>query len=151
MRGPPDVHEFPVRHPPALKRRLGSGASRVVVPSSGLARDRAVGVESVDPHRFQREDTMYATIRIYAQAEGLADAVAENRAEIVRLFEEIGGFRSYHIVKTGPSSATSITVFDTKEGVEASTRVAGDWIAANLGGLKIEAPDVLVGEVAMSA
>ena len=50
---------------------------------------------------------MYATIRIYAEAEGLADAVAENRAEIVGLFREIDGFRAYYIVKTGPVSATS--------------------------------------------
>jgi len=52
---------------------------------------------------------MYATIRIYAEAEGLADAVAENRAEIVGLFREIDGFRAYYIVKTGPVSATSPT------------------------------------------
>jgi hypothetical protein len=53
---------------------------------------------------------MYATIRIYDQAEGLADAVAENRDEILGIFRGIDGFHSYYIVKTGPTSATSITV-----------------------------------------
>ncbi len=94
---------------------------------------------------------MYATIRIYSEAEGLADAVAEHKAEIIDLFRQIGGFRSYHIVKTGPASATSITVYDSQAGVEASTQVARDWVAANLADLSISAPQVLVGEVAMSA
>lgn len=94
---------------------------------------------------------MYATIRIYSEAEGLADAVAEHRAEIVGLFQEIGGFRSYHIVKTGPASAASVTVYDDQAGAEASSQVARDWIAANLSGLSISPPQVLVGEVAMSA
>ena len=94
---------------------------------------------------------MYATIRIYSEAEGLADAVAEHKTEIVDLFRGIGGFRSYYIVKTGPASAASITVYDSQAGVEASTQVARDWIAANLADLSISPPQVLVGEVAMSA
>lgn len=91
---------------------------------------------------------MYATIRIYDEAEGLADAVAEHKEEIMRLFREIGGFRSYHIVKTGPVSAASVTVFDDQAGAEASSRVAGEWITANLSGMSISPPQVLVGEVA---
>ena len=94
---------------------------------------------------------MYATIRIYSEAAGLADAVAEHKAEIVGLFREIDGFRSYHIVKTGPVSATSITVCDDQAGAEASNQVARDYIAANLGHLSVSAPEVHVGEVAMSA
>jgi len=94
---------------------------------------------------------MYATIRIYGDAAGLADAVAEHKAEIVDLLREIDGFRSYHIVKTGPASATSISVYDDQAGAEASTQVARDWVAANLADLSISAPQVLVGEVAMSA
>jgi hypothetical protein len=94
---------------------------------------------------------MYATIRIYAQAEGLADAVAANKPEILGLFGEIDGFRSYYIVKTGPASATSITVCDDQAGVETTNAVARDWIAAHLGHLSISPPDVHVGEVAMNA
>ncbi len=94
---------------------------------------------------------MYATIRIYSEAEGLADAVAEHKAEIVGRLREIEGFRSYYIVKTGPVSATSITVCDDQAGAEASNEVARDYIATNLGNLSVSAPDVHVGEVAMNA
>ena len=94
---------------------------------------------------------IYATIRIYDEAEGLADAVAEHKAEIVALVREIDGFRSYHIVRTGPVSATSITVCDDQAGAEATNQVARDYIATNLAHLSIGAPEVHVGEVAMSA
>jgi hypothetical protein len=93
---------------------------------------------------------MYATMRIYSTAEGLADAVAEHKAEIVSRFREIDGFRSYQIVRTGPVSATSITVCDDQAGAEASNRVAADYIATNLGHLTVGAPEVHVGEVAMA-
>jgi hypothetical protein len=94
---------------------------------------------------------MYATIRMYAEAEGLADAVAENKAEIVGRFREIDGFRSYYMVKTGSGSATSITVCDDQAGAEATNQVAADYIATNLAHLSVSAPSVQVGEVAMSA
>jgi heme-degrading monooxygenase HmoA len=94
---------------------------------------------------------MYATTRIYSEAEGLADAVAEHRTEILGLFEEIAGFRGYYMVRTGPNSATSVTVYDDQAGAEASNQVARDWVAANLGGVSISPPQVLAGEVAMSA
>jgi len=94
---------------------------------------------------------MYATIRIYADAEGLADAVAEHREEIIGLFHQITGFRSYHIVKTGPVSATSVTVCDDQAGAEASNQIARNYIATNLSELTIGAPEVHVGEVAMSS
>ena len=94
---------------------------------------------------------MYATIRIYGEAEGLADAVAENKADIVGRFREIDGFRSYYMVKTGPVSATSITVCDDQAGAEATNELARDYIATNFTHLSIAAPEVHVGEVAMSA
>lgn len=93
---------------------------------------------------------MYATVRVYGEAEGLADAVAEHKAEILGIFREIAGFRSYHIVKTEATSATSITVCDDQAGAEATNQAARDWIAANLKDLKISAPVVHVGEVATS-
>jgi hypothetical protein len=50
----------------------------------------------------------------------------------VRLFREIDGFRGYHMVKTGPASAVSITVYDDQAGAEASNELARNYIATNL-------------------
>ena len=93
---------------------------------------------------------MYATVRVYDSAEGLADAVAANRAEILALFEEIPGFRGYHMVSTGPASCVSVTVYDDQAGAEASNAAARDWIAANMSGMSISPPAVHAGEVTMS-
>jgi heme-degrading monooxygenase HmoA len=94
---------------------------------------------------------MYASIRIYDDAEGLADAVAAHRAEILGLLDDIAGFRSYHIVRTGPTSAISVTVCDDEAGAEASNQTARAYIAANLGELSIGSPEVHVGEVTMAS
>ena len=64
----------------------------------------------------------------------------------VGLFGEIKGFRSYYIVKTGPVSATSITVCDDQAGAEASNEIARNYIATNLGHLSVSAPEVHVCE-----
>lgn len=92
---------------------------------------------------------MYASIRIYAEAAGLADVAAEHEDEILGLFREIDGFHHYHAVKTGPTSVTTVTICDDQAGADASIQVARDWIAANCGHLSISAPEVHVGEVAM--
>jgi hypothetical protein len=94
---------------------------------------------------------MYATIRSYASAAGLADAVAENRDEILGLFGEIDGFRHYFIVRTGGESAVSITVCDDEAGAEATNQAARDYIASKLTDLSVSPPEVQVGEVAMHA
>jgi hypothetical protein len=94
---------------------------------------------------------MYTSIRIYNEADGLADAVAAHKDEILGLFRQIDGFRAYYMVKTGPLSAVSVTVYDDQAGAEASNQVAGNWVAANLAGVSISTPQVHVGEVAMSA
>jgi hypothetical protein len=94
---------------------------------------------------------MYATIRNYASAAGLADAVAENRDEILGIFGGIDGFRHYFIVKTGPESAVSITVCDDQAGAEATNEAARDYIASKLTALSVSPPEVHVGEVAMHA
>lgn len=94
---------------------------------------------------------MYATVRIYDDAAGLADAVAAHKSEIIDIFQKIGGFHAYYILKTGPASAVSVTVYDDQSGAEASNQAARDWIAANLSDVSIGAPQVHVGEVAMSS
>jgi hypothetical protein len=55
------------------------------------------------------------------------------------------------LIRTGPASATSVSVYEDQAGAEASTQAARDWIAANLADLSISPPEVLVGEVAMAA
>jgi hypothetical protein len=94
---------------------------------------------------------MYATVRVYDSAEGLADAVAANRDEILGLLGDIPGFRGYHIIKTGPTSCVSVSVYDDQAGAEASNAAARDWIAGNLANVSVSPPQVHAGDVTMSS
>ena len=93
---------------------------------------------------------MYAAIRIYDEAEGLADGATEDQERILGMFREIAGFGSYYAVRTGPTSVATITICDDQAAAEASVQAARDYIAANWAHLSVSAPKVYVGEVAMN-
>jgi len=74
---------------------------------------------------------MYVTIRAYQGNTALADALVENESEVRRLIGEIDGFRAYYLLKLAEGT-TSVSVFDTQEGAEESSRAAAAWLAENL-------------------
>lgn len=92
---------------------------------------------------------MYSTVRVYKGSPELADALVANQEEVKKLIGGISGFNGYYLIKTD-DGAVSISVFDSGEGAEESTRVAGDWLRENLPSTTIAAPDVSTGEVVIS-
>ena len=92
---------------------------------------------------------MHATVRIYAGANELADALVEREDEVKQIISEIDGFKAYYLVRTS-DGATSISVYDDEAGAEQSNRVAAAWVAENLPDLNIAAPQISAGEVAIS-
>jgi hypothetical protein len=93
---------------------------------------------------------MYATVRTYSTGPELADALADNEAEVKRLMSGIEGFKAYYFVRTA-EGAVSISVFENEAGANESNRVAADWIRENLPELGGSAPQVSAGEVVISA
>ena len=92
---------------------------------------------------------MFVSIRTYADNSALADALLENESEVRKLITGIDGFRSYYLVRTG-GGAASVSVYDTKDGAEESTRVAGEWVRENLPDLNVSPPQVSAGEAILS-
>jgi len=90
---------------------------------------------------------MYATIRAYQGDAGLADALVANESEVRRIVGEIDGFRAYYLIKLAEGT-TSVSVFETREGAEASSRAAAAWLAENLPGMQAT-PYVTAGEVVL--
>jgi hypothetical protein len=78
---------------------------------------------------------MYGVIRSYS-GQGTAelfDRLAERHEEIRDLFTVgVPGFVSYAAVRTGPDSGVTVTVCQDKAGTDESSRLAREWIAANL-------------------
>ncbi len=70
--------------------------------------------------------------------------------ETPRLVSGIDGFKAYYLVRTA-DGAVSISVYDDEAGANESTSAAAIWIRENLPELGGSAPQVLAGEVVISA
>lgn len=91
---------------------------------------------------------MYAAIRRYNVFEGTADRIVERvNTSFLPTLRESPGFVAYFVVDAGDGTMAAITVFEDKQGAEASNRVASEWVRQNLGGLVKSAPVILTGEV----
>jgi len=91
---------------------------------------------------------MYATIRAYQGNSELADALLEKENDVREIIGGIDGFRAYYLVKLAEGTAT-VSVFDSKEGTDASTAAAAAWLAENMPDMAAT-PYVTAGEVVLN-
>jgi heme-degrading monooxygenase HmoA len=91
---------------------------------------------------------MYVTIRAYQGNSDLADALVEHESDVRRLIGEIDGFRAYYLLKLSEGTA-SVSVFDTQEGADESSRAAAAWLAENLPDMSAT-PYVTAGEAVLN-
>jgi hypothetical protein len=92
---------------------------------------------------------MYVTIRAYQGNTELADALASRESEIRDVIGGIDGFRAYYVVKL-TEGTTTVSVFDSNEGADASTAAAAAWVAENLPGMAAAPPYVTAGEAVLT-
>ena len=90
---------------------------------------------------------MYATVRSYAGAEGLADALADRQDDVRGVIQSIAGFQDYVLIRTGDGSTVTVSVFEDQAGAEESNRAAADWMRSNLPDFAASSPQVSAGEV----
>jgi hypothetical protein len=90
--------------------------------------------------------TMYAVIRAYAGNSELADRLADNEDNIREVIGGIDGFKAYYLLKLAEGTST-VSIFESKEGAEESSRAATAWLAENLPDLSVAAPYVTAGDV----
>jgi hypothetical protein len=91
---------------------------------------------------------MYVTIRAYQGNTELADALSSREDELKDVIGAIDGFRAYYLVRIAEGTAT-VSVFDTKDGADASTAAAAAWLQENLPDMQA-APYVTSGEAVVS-
>ena len=73
---------------------------------------------------------MFATVRRYegidaSKIEQLKKSVDENLAPTL---SKLPGFSSYFLIDTGNGVMSSISIFDTSEHADESTRLASNWV-----------------------
>jgi hypothetical protein len=94
---------------------------------------------------------MYATLRVYEMAEDWDDVLQERlESDFVPALERLGGFVAYYSLEAGPRLFASVTIFDDRAGVEASNRLAAQYIQRSLADRFPTSPEVTAGPVRTS-
>lgn len=92
---------------------------------------------------------MYATVRRYAGAGALMDAMSEKTAEVKEIISSVPGFVAYYATRDA-DNMTSITVCNDKAGTDESTRRAATWVRENVKTSPPSPPQISSGDVFMS-
>jgi heme-degrading monooxygenase HmoA len=90
---------------------------------------------------------LYVTVHNYKIGEGTQIDVARTAEEFVGTVAAIPGFRAYYLIDGGDHMMGSISIFDTREGVDECDRMAAEFVAERLGGFRLSELEVTKGEV----
>ena len=71
--------------------------------------------------------------------------------EFIELVKSVDGFVAYYVIDGADGTVTSVTVGETEQAVDASTRQAEAWIVERASNLVEGAPDLTAGEVRVRA
>lgn len=82
---------------------------------------------------------MHVAIRRYSLSPEVQNDLKQRLdADFVPRLRNVKGFVSYYAVSTGPESLVTVSVFETKEEEQESTRLATDFVQRNYANQKIE-------------
>lgn len=91
---------------------------------------------------------MYTVIRHYTGAPGLAGDLKKHTTDIESEISSVPGFIAYYLIQT-KDGAAAITVCENRNGCDESTKRAINWLRKNMPNLKIGAPQIIEGELAL--
>ena len=95
---------------------------------------------------------MFATIRRYSlKTAASSDTIDQFKRRIEERFlptiNDIRGFHSYGILKTGDKELLSLTVFEDRQGATEATRKAAEFVAKDPLKDQMSKPEVIEGEL----
>ena len=96
---------------------------------------------------------MFATIRRYESIDkARTDELVKKADEtLVPSLSELPGFSGYYLIDTGNGVMSSISVFDTADHADQSTRLASNWVREqNLETVLPNSPKITSGEVVVN-
>lgn len=98
---------------------------------------------------------MYATVRRYTARKGSARALAADLQQtFLPVVSAIPGFVAYYYAEGDPEAGrdvlVTVTVCETRDGVEDSVRKAAAWVKEHAANIDVSAPMVTTGEVLAS-
>lgn len=90
---------------------------------------------------------MFLTIRKYAGATSVDDAIKRVEEGLAPHLSTMPGFVAYYAVKYEDGDIGSVSVFESRENSESAAAGAADWVKTNLSDLLPNEPTVYRGEV----
>jgi heme-degrading monooxygenase HmoA len=93
----------------------------------------------------ERRSIMYTRIRHY-RVKDPEEATRRVKESFVPRIREIPGLIGYYLIRGDEGAWTSVSVFETREGVEESRRLSDQWNAEHLEGLIESAGETMIGE-----
>ncbi len=91
---------------------------------------------------------MFAVIRRYNTQDNSAQKIEHRvREGFVPIISKLPGFVSYDVVRSTDGTLLSVSVFESRQAAEDSSRLASDWVHENLASLIRTAPVILSGDV----
>lgn len=89
---------------------------------------------------------MHAAIRSYRVMD--ADAFVQKvQDEFVQQVQTVDGFIAYYVIDGQDDTATTVTVAETAQDLQASTELADRWVVERAAHLVESAPDITAGEI----
>jgi len=98
---------------------------------------------------------MFATIRRYEILTPDADAGAKEqlldiiRQDFLPRVSDLAGFDGYFVLDTGSRGIATLSLFETEEGIDASTRLAADAVTRYAHIVRLGSPEITSGRVVM--
>ena len=93
---------------------------------------------------------MYAVIRKFNRMRSPEEAARRAEAGLIPILRQSPGFRGYYVIRND-EMIVSISMFDTQDAVQDAHLRAVGWIKDNLSDLVDGEPEVISGEVVISA
>lgn len=92
---------------------------------------------------------MYAVVRRYRLKDPnhVQELVQKVKAEFVPIISNMPGFVSYDIIVGTDTNVASVSVFDTQEQEEASTKSAAEWVKRSVSHLFDGPPELTAGKL----
>jgi hypothetical protein len=93
---------------------------------------------------------LYVTMHNYKIGSGRPLEVASRAEEFLGVVGRIPGFRAYYMIDGGDELIGSVSVFETREGIEECDRLAAQFVEEHLAGFRISQVEITEGEVLAS-
>jgi heme-degrading monooxygenase HmoA len=93
----------------------------------------------------------YIRIALYTFEPDTVDEVIQRaEAGMLPILHRQPGFVAYSVIKTGETSALSLSIWESREQAEAAIQVAASWVRQNIAGM-VETVQNYIGEAAFTS